>query len=313
MLDIELILRSQGKQPYTGRNITPEERQRGIIPYKPSLELKYAVNLAILLEKRPLLLKGEPGSGKTSLAKAVADELNLPFEPWYIKSTTVARDGLYRFDSVKRLQDAQLAGSTDEKIRDQALARLATSEQFNEQDNAYLQYGALGKAFTSEKTSVILIDEIDKADIDFPNDLLRELDEGVFRIEEIGREKERNCPPLIFITSNDEKDLPDAFLRRCLFFFIEFPQQEELREKVQLHFPDTSQDLIKTAVNRFCELRSQLGTDKGKKISTAELIDWYKVLTIDPNDAKKELSANRKIPYPEVLLKRLEDWNILER
>ena len=327
MLDIETFLESQGKKPYTGRQLTETERANKEEPYRPSERLKYAVNLAILIGKRPLLLKGEPGSGKTRLAKAVANELGWEFRFWDIKSTTIARDGLYRYDAVKRLQDAQLAGSSVQHIRETAIARLDTSEEFaqssrdesgEEKGNAYLQYGPLGEAFTStDKPMVVLIDEIDKADIDFPNDLLRELDQGILRIEEIGQEYKAKDEhrPLIFVTSNDEKDLPDAFLRRCLFHYIEFPDTEELKEIVKLHQPQSDADLIDLSVKRFCQLRSKF-KDKGKKISTAELLDWYSVLVLDPDkDAVlRELDPNSKnpIPYPEVLLKRLEDWRLLD-
>jgi MoxR-like ATPase len=332
MLDLEAALQQRGKTPYRGQELTQEEReQKRIDPYRPSPELRYAVNLAILLENRPLLLKGEPGSGKTRLAEAVANELALEFEPWYIKSTTRAKDGLYRYDAVRRLQDAQLAGSQEPTVREQASTRLATSELFEEYHkdeqgketgNAYLQYGPLGKAFTSERQTVVLIDEIDKADIDFPNDLLRELAEAVLRIEEIGKEKKATNRPLIFITSNDEKDLPDAFLRRCLFHYIDFPKTTELEEIVKLHRSTSREDtnsgeaLIKAAVTRFCKLRNEMGKDKGKKISTAELLDWYAVLACEPDEKKaiEELNPNNKktIPYPEVLLKRLEDWRLLD-
>ena len=325
MLDIETFLKSEGKKPYTGRELTKEERDNKEEPYCPSERLKYAVNLAILIGNRPLLLKGEPGSGKTRLAKAVANELGWEFRFWDIKSTTIARDGLYRYDAVKRLQDAQLAGSSVQHIRETAIARLDTSEEFaqssrdesgEEKGNAYLQYGPLGEAFTStDKPMVVLIDEIDKADIDFPNDLLRELDQGILRIEEIGKEHTAEHLPLIFVTSNDEKDLPDAFLRRCLFHYIEFPQPDELKKIVKLHQPQSDEDVIDLSVERFCQLRSKL-KDKGKKISTAELLDWYSVLVLDPDKEAvlRELDPELKnpIPYPEVLLKGLEDWRFLD-
>ncbi|MGK7883578.1 MAG: AAA family ATPase [Crocosphaera sp.] len=328
MLDIEIILKEKGKTPYRGRDLTKEEKEKGVEPYRPLPKLKYAVNLTILLEKRPLLLKGEPGSGKTRLAEAVANELGLDFYFWDIKSTTRAKDGLYRYDSVKRLQDAQLAGSGDEQTRNDAIKRLNKSQEFSEYckddesvqetGNPYLQYGPLGKAFTSEKQAVVLIDEIDKADIDFPNDLLRELDKKILRIEEIGQERTAKIPPLIFITSNDEKDLPDAFLRRCLFHYIDFPSLTHLQDIVKLYYPtsgDNGEKLISAAVERFCQLRNDMGKDKGKKVSTAELLDWYTVLVCDPNPEQviKELDPNnKKIPYPEILLKRLEDWRLLD-
>ena len=250
MVDLASTMAKNGQLVYTGKPITPEEsRESGIAPYLPSPALINAVNLAIFLEKRPLLLKGEPGCGKTRLAEAVAYELKLPIERWYIKSTSRARDGLYTYDAVRRLHDAQLVKmgkKTESKV-----------------DNLdyYIKKGALGKAFESERRTVVLIDEIDKADIDFPNDLLRELDEQKFTIEETGEVVEAKHPPIVFVTSNDEKDLPDAFLRRCLFHYIPFPTQQ-LADIVQVHFPNSSADFIGDVVKRFQELRNQM--EKGK-------------------------------------------------
>ncbi len=199
MVDLAKTLAANGKLVYEGKPISAEDSEKyGIAPYIPSPELVNAVNLAIFLEKRPLLLKGEPGCGKTRLAEAVAHELDLPIFTWYIKSTSRARDGLYTYDAVKRLHDAQLV-------------RMGKESQANVDNlTEYIKDGALGEAFKNEQRTVVLIDEIDKADIDFPNDLLRELDEQKFTIDETGELVEAEHPPIVFITSNDEKDLQDA-------------------------------------------------------------------------------------------------------
>ncbi|MUG93171.1 AAA domain-containing protein [Scytonema sp. UIC 10036] len=295
MADLASVLTANGKQYYTGKPISPQECQKyGLSPYLPSPELIKAVNLAIFLEKRPLLLKGEPGCGKTSLAQAVAYELGLPYEAWYIKSTTRARDGLYTYDAVGRLHDAQLARVGE-----------ASNSKVGNLDN-YIKLGPLGRAFKNQQRTVVLIDEIDKADIDFPNDLLRELDEQQFTIEEKGEEVKANYPPIVFVTSNDEKDLPDAFLRRCLFYYIQFPYSQ-LDNIVKSHFPESSSELVEAAVNRFTELRQKMEKGKaGKKVSTSELLDWFAVLRQFPQDeVLKQLHG--EIPFPEVLLKKWED------
>ncbi|HEY9626106.1 MAG TPA: MoxR family ATPase [Coleofasciculaceae cyanobacterium] len=288
---------------YTGTK-QPELRQQGspsqlLSPYLPSPELVEAVNLAIYLE-RPLLLKGEPGCGKTQLATAVAHELGLPFEAWYVKSTSRALDGLYTYDAVGRLRDAQLIASG--RLSDADLRRI-------EDPSTYIRWGALGKAFQQTQRTVVLIDEIDKADIDFPNDLLLELDERRFRVEEIDREIRAIVPPIVFITSNDEKDLPDAFLRRCLFHYVEFPSGDRLIQIIQSRFPKTSQKLVDQAVSRFLELRQEMRKDKGetgKKASTSELIDWFRVLQRYPEEeALARLYG--KLPFAGVLLKNWED------
>jgi len=295
MANLAGVLAASGKQFYIGKPISPEEcQQDGLAPYLPSPELINAVNLAIFLEKRPLLLKGEPGCGKTRLAQAVAQELGLPYEPWYIKSTSRARDGLYTYDAVRRLHDAQLVRMGEER-----------KSKVDNLDN-YIELGPLGRAFENPQRTVVLIDEIDKADIDFPNDLLRELDEQKFTIEETGKEVKANFPPIVFVTSNDEKDLPDAFLRRCLFYYIEFPYSQ-LTEIVKAHFPESSPDVVKAAVNRFTQLREKMERGKaGKKVSTSELLDWFAVLHQFPKDeVLKQLEG--KLPFPEVLLKKWED------
>ncbi len=295
MVDLAKTLSANGKLVYQGKPISAEDSEKsGIAPYIPSPELVNAVNLTIFLEKRPLLLKGEPGCGKTRLAEAVAYELGLPLVTWYIKSTSRARDGLYTYDAVKRLHDSQLV-------------RMGKERQANV-DNLtdYIKEGALGEAFESKQRTVVLIDEIDKADIDFPNDLLRELDEQKFTIDETGELIEAKHPPIVFITSNDEKDLPDAFLRRCLFHYVKFPDNQ-LENIVKAHFSQSSEDLIKRAVKRFMELREKMAKGKAvKKASTSELLDWFAVLQQFPEDQiLQELES--KIPFPEVLLKKWED------
>ncbi|BAY13983.1 AAA family ATPase [Calothrix sp. NIES-2098] len=286
------------KQPKQGDSY----KGKLIYPYLPSQELVDVVNLAIYLG-RPLLLKGEPGCGKTQLALAVAYELGLDFEAWYVKSTSRAKDGLYVYDTIGRLRDAQLAASGSLTIEDK--------QRFND-PNSYIRLGPLGRAFINPKRTVVLIDEIDKADIDFPNDLLLELDEQLIKIEEVrenGREKEIKAvnPPIVFITSNDEKDLPDAFLRRCLFYRINFPSYQQIVQIVKNRFPDIADELVDTAVSRFMELRETLYGETGKfskNVSTSELLDWIKILKRDSlPESLKKLSGDNRLPYLEVLLK----------
>jgi MoxR-like ATPase len=297
MSEIANILVINGKRPYSGSFVvngsaTPDLKEA---PYLPSQGLIKAVNLAIFLEKRPLLLKGEPGCGKTRLAAAVARELDLNFEAWYIKSTSRAQDGLYKYDAVKRLYDVQLA-SLEEKSKERA----------GNIEN-YIELGQLGRAFDSDKSTVLLIDEIDKADIDFPNDLLRELDERKFLIAETGKTIQAKHPPIVIITSNDEKDLPEAFLRRCLFYSIPFPSLSEMVAIVKAHFPDSSREVVEGAVRRFQVLRKEMENKKaGKKVSTSELLDWFSVLTeFSKDEALEQLQG--KLPFSEILLKKWED------
>lgn len=270
-------------------------------PYLAAPELIEVVNLAIYLE-RPLLLRGEPGCGKTRLAERVAYDLGLDMEEWYIKSTSRARDGLYVYDSIGRLRNAYLS-RLDAADSPGGLA-VSADDPHN-----YVNLGPLGKAFASQHRSVVLIDEIDKADIDFPNDLLHELDEGRFAVEETGEEVVANAPPIVFVTSNNEKDLPDAFLRRCLFHYIEFPAHDQLEAIVNAHFPGSSRELLAAVVKRFEALRNQMVEDKGeagKRVSTSELIDWFKALRRHPDDEVLARLEGR-LPYPSVLLKAFED------
>jgi MoxR-like ATPase len=297
---------------YTGTVQPPkgyrDENGQPLYPYLPDDELVEAVNLAITLE-RPLLIKGEPGCGKTKLARAVAYELNLPYITWNIKSTSRAQDGIYTYDAVGRLRDAQLASA----------GRITDSEEIKriEDPKTYREWGALGQAFQSETRAVLLIDEIDKADIDFPNDLLLELDERRFIVPETKEEIfSQDNSPIIFISSNDEKDLPDAFLRRCLFHYLKFPRQERLIEIITNRF-DKSPDepLVQAATERFLELRQILQEEKGdagKKVSTSELIDWFDILRRHPVD-EVIAKLNGQLPYLGTLLKSWDDHCIYLR
>ncbi|MDO9158855.1 MAG: MoxR family ATPase, partial [Burkholderiaceae bacterium] len=229
--------------------------------YVATADLMLAVNAAITL-KRPLLVKGEPGTGKTMLAEEVAEALNLPLLQWHIKSTTKAQQGLYEYDAVSRLRDSQLSGvDGGEKVKN---------------INNYIVKGVLWQAFTAEQPVALLIDEIDKADIEFPNDLLRELDRMEFycyETRELVRAKHR---PLVFITSNNEKELPDAFLRRCFFHYIKFPDAPVMQQIVDVHFPGLKQELLAAAMKTFFDIRNLPGLKK--KPSTSELLDWLKLL-----------------------------------
>jgi len=277
---------------------------RFIPGYIPSKELIEAVNWSIQLE-RPLLIKGEPGSGKSKLAQAIAYELyrgeyeKYYFE-WFIKSDTKAKDGLYRYDYLARLRDAQLASIGDSGDV--------------EDGEKYVNWGPIGKAFKSERRCVVLIDEIDKASIDFPNDLLMELDQKKIKIEEIdGGQKEvpARHSPIVIITSNSERPLPAAFLRRCLFFKIQFPE-DKLMDILLAHFPDykDQEGLLQEVVNRFVDLREKMKrkrtNDSEKIVSTSELIDWFKLLKNNPNDQILE-KLKGALPYSPALVKRWDD------
>ncbi len=285
-------------QPKPGER--DEKTGQLLYPYLPSEQLVEVVNLAVYLE-RPLLLKGEPGCGKTRLARAVAYELELPYEAWNVKSTSRAKDGLYTYDAVGRLRDAQLAAAgrlSDEKIQE------------IDEPHTYVRWGALGRAFQNEQRTVVLIDEIDKADIDFPNDLLLELDEQRFVVEETGEEIRAKAAPIVIITSNDEKDLPDAFLRRCLFHYVEFPKRDRLIEIVKAFFPTSPEQLVDAIIDRFLQLREEMRKDKGdagKKVSTSELMDWFRVLSHYPQDEVLK-KLEQELLYPGVLLKNWDDY-----
>ena len=272
------------KLRYTGKTVDPSK------PYLPSEELKEAVNLALYLG-RPLLLKGEPGCGKTAVAAAVARELGMELYPWPVKSSSRARDGLYVFDGIRRLHDAQLA------------AARGPGQPVEIKAESYIRKGPLGLAFESERQAAVLIDEIDKADIDFPNDLLNELDEAYFVIEETGARVEARHRPLVFITSNDEKDLPDALLRRCVFHYIEFPGEARLGEILAAHFPELEVEVARKVVERFTALRQSA---RDKKPSTSELLDWVRVLQQHGRDEVLRL-LDGKLPYRSVLLKSWHD------
>lgn len=262
---------------------------RGSSKYIASKELMEIVNVAIALGK-PLLIKGEPGTGKTLLAHSIAEALNKRLIVWNIKSTTKAKDGLYVYDTVQRLNDARFGDKDISDIRQ------------------YIKLGKLGQAFVAEEQVVLLIDEIDKADIEFPNDLLHELDEMCFYIPELNEEIRAKYRPIVVITSNAEKELPDAFLRRCIFHYIEFPSPEMMEEIVRVHFPDIETRLIREAIKKFYWIREVDGLKK--KPSTSELLDWIRALSmggIDPEKIAKE------IPFLGTLLKNEQDTQRLER
>jgi len=258
-------------------------------------ELKMAVNAAVTLE-RPLLIKGEPGTGKTMLAEEIASSLGMELISWHIKSTTKAQQGLYEYDAVSRLRDSQLG---DERVHD---------------INNYIAKGKLWEAFTSEKKCVLLIDEIDKADIEFPNDLLLEIDKMEFHVYETGERVVAKQRPVVVITSNNEKELPDAFLRRCFFHYIQFPDRATMQDIVDVHYPEIKKDLVKEAMEIFFDVRKVPGLKK--KPSTSELIDWLKLLMAD--DIPEEILRNRDTskaipPLYGALVKNEQDVQLLER
>ncbi|WP_139478734.1 AAA family ATPase [Aeromonas veronii] len=267
----------------------------GSSQYLASDALKMAVNAAIILEK-PLLIKGEPGTGKTVLAEAVADHLGTDLIAWHIKSTTKAQQGLYEYDAVARLRDSQLG---DPRVAD---------------ISHYIRQGKLWQAFSAEQRPVLLIDEIDKADIEFPNDLLLELDRMEFDVYETGERVKARQRPVVIITSNNEKELPDAFLRRCFFHYIRFPDKAEMQAIVKLHYPDLKESLLAEAMDLFFELREVEGLRK--KPSTSELLDWIRLLLADDiaPEAMRAREPGKLVPaLYGALLKTEQDLHLFEK
>tara|TARA_B100001027_G_scaffold124802_1_gene86163 strand:+ start:5626 stop:6462 length:837 start_codon:yes stop_codon:yes gene_type:complete len=266
----------------------------GTKDYISTKDLTIAVNAAITLE-RPLLVKGEPGTGKTELAKQVANSLNLKIFEWSVKSTTKAQQGLYEYDAVSRLRDSQIGDKNVSDIK------------------KYIKKGKIWNAFESDKKSVLLIDEIDKADIEFPNDLLQELDKMEFFVYETGEVVKSKNRPIVIITSNNEKELPDAFLRRCFFHYIQFPDQETLVKIINVHFPNIKKIILDRALQRFFEIRETPGLKK--KPSTSEVLDWLKLLLtedIDPSELKND-GKNLLPKLHGALLKNEQDIQLFER
>jgi len=269
-------------------------RFEGTADYVATDDLMVAVNAAIRLE-RPLLVKGEPGTGKTELARQIASALGLRLLEWHIKSTTRAHQGLYEYDAVSRLRDSQLGDPRVEEVRN------------------YIKPGKLRDAFGSEERVVLLIDEIDKADIEFPNDLLQELDRMEFHVYETGETIRAPQRPTVIITSNNEKDLPDPFLRRCFFHFIAFPDTGTMMRIIDVHFPDIKKELVRAALTQFYEIRDTPGLKK--KPSTSEVLDWLKLLMTDDVDPTT-LRADPKSAIPPLhgaLLKNEQDVHLFER
>ena len=263
--------------------------------YVATQDLMLAVNAAITL-KRPLLVKGEPGTGKTMLAEEVAEALGVPLLQWHIKSTTKAQQGLYEYDAVSRLRDSQLG---DERVKD---------------IENYIVKGVLWQAFTAEQPVALLIDEIDKADIEFPNDLLRELDRMEFYCYETRELIKAKNRPLVFITSNNEKELPDAFLRRCFFHYIKFPDADTMKKIVDVHFPTRKAELLAAAMKTFYDVRNLPGLKK--KPSTSELLDWLKLLVAEDIPLEALQSADAKVSVPPLvgaLLKNEQDVTLFEK
>jgi len=271
------------------------QRFEGTASYIATPDLLLAVNAALTLG-RPLLLKGEPGCGKTMLAEEVAAALERPLFAWHVKSTTKAQHGLYEYDAVSRLRDSQLGDARVHDIRN------------------YIRRGVLWHAFTSERPAVVLIDEIDKADIEFPNDLLRELDRMSFDVHETGETVTASHRPLFVITSNNEKDLPDAFLRRCFFHYIRFPDRATMRRIVNLHYPGLKEELVTAALEAFFDLRELPGLKK--KPSTSELIDWMKLLLaedIDPALLREKDQRKALLPLYGAVLKNEQDTELFQK
>ena len=272
---------------------------QGTANYVATPDLMLAVNAANTLS-RPLLVKGEPGTGKTMLAEEVAQALGLPLLQWHIKSTTKAQQGLYEYDAVSRLRDSQLSDVTGgERVKD---------------INNYIIKGVLWQAFTTDQPVALLIDEIDKADIEFPNDLLREIDRMEFYCYETRQLIKAKTRPLVFITSNNEKELPDAFLRRCFFHYIKFPEAETMRQIVDVHFPSLKKDLLALALKTFYDVRGLPGLKK--KPSTSELLDWLKLLVAEDIPLEALQSADQKVSVPPMvgaLLKNEQDVTLFEK
>ena len=268
---------------------------KGTERYVATRELEVAVNAAVALE-RPLLIKGEPGTGKTVLAQEIAKALGYPLIEWHIKSTTKAQQGLYEYDAVSRLRDGQLG---DPRVHDIA---------------NYIVRGTLWEAFEADAPVVLLIDEIDKADIEFPNDLLLEIDRMEFYVYELRRSIKARHRPVVIITSNNEKELPDAFLRRCFFHYIRFPDRETMEKIVQTHFPNIRQDLLREALTVFFDVRGV--NELKKKPATSELLDWLKLLTIEDMPPEALRSQDNKTAIPPLygaLLKNEQDVHLFER
>ncbi|MBQ6230024.1 MAG: MoxR family ATPase [Eubacterium sp.] len=257
--------------------------------YVASEELMKAVDVAVALEK-PLLIKGEPGTGKTMLAQAISEAMGKKLIIWNIKSTTKAQEGLYVYDTIQRLYDSQFGNEGVDNI-----------EQ-------YIKLGKLGEAFSEEEQCILLIDEIDKADLEFPNDLLWELDKMEFYIHETKKTVKAKTRPIVIITSNAEKELPDAFLRRCIFHYITFPDKEEMEEIVKVHFSELDENLLKYAMSTFYWIRSI--KEVRKKPSTSELIDWLQALMIGGIEPE---TIRQKLPYLGVLVKKDEDFNVVNK
>ena len=274
-------------------------RFEGSQTYVATQDLKLAVNAALTLQ-RPLLIKGEPGTGKTMLAEEVASALGMPLMQWHIKSTTKAQQGLYEYDAVSRLRDSQLADiDGGERVKD---------------IHNYIVKGVLWQAFTSDVPVVLLIDEIDKADIEFPNDLLRELDRMEFYVYETRELIKAKHRPLVVITSNNEKELPDAFLRRCFFHYIRFPDKETMQQIVDVHYPGIKKELLAAALGAFFQMRDVPGLKK--KPSTSELLDWLKLLLAEDIPPEALHSKDTKAIVPPLhgaLLKNEQDVHLFER
>ena len=271
------------------------EKFQGTENYIATEDLRIAVNAALTLE-RPLLIKGEPGTGKTVLAEEVSKALDMELITWHIKSTTKAQQGLYEYDAITRLRDSQLG---DERVKDV---------------KNYINKGKLWEAFQQDKRVVLLIDEIDKADIEFPNDLLQELDRMEFYVYETGETIKAEQRPLVIITSNNEKELPDAFLRRCFFHYISFPDADTMSQIVNVHYPDIKDRLVKSALSSFYEVRDVPGLKK--KPSTSELLDWLKLLMnedIDPETLREQDAGKMIPPLHGALIKNEQDVHLFER